>query len=1469
MNDTQVQWIGSSCGRHGSYTFYKGFKINSRGKEKSYCLGEFYFVRNSEDRPICIAELQLIWHDASIDSKLASARLYFKPENTPLGRHSIHGKDELLYADQKVIIKCEDMAQWECSGSSWTTGLIPTLETDFVPMKDVCIDKYTGKPENKYRLQNTPTTDDTPTEKIIILTFQAYCRYIALQKRLLTGITVAKSEITSLGGIIAPSKSTKIVFCRDCFSCPDLDQFHLSGEHKAPVLKGRPRKKKIRSSTLAKELKRKRFLADLERVKKNLPSKKIKLSESEEGTESDLSEESSKSYESMDEDKPCVAVETPLNKIRQPNGFLHMKIKQEAKVISISENELKNTIPPPLVPTSKVKLVPALPPPLQKIIKIQTESSVVPKVDAGPPPLYPAAVQKIESVKKTSQSVPRLLPRVDVPGNNRMQGNEISSSSSKAYTAIKSRSIGLASSSASPTTTGTKPEMSTCNGMKSVDPLCNTGKQTLVDGKSSRVQPSDDMKMEGKENQQDSNKADVMIKTKKKRIRQPCNVKELNEEFADEDEKYFMRSLREFMKSRDTPISKIPALGFKRVNLWTMYNTAQKLGGYDMVTSKRLWRQVYDALGGSTTITSAATYTRRHYERLLLPYETYVRSQLNNKKGLPEQTQLPNTSSGQDSTSKGHPINSTNQAGTTTIDENNSVTKDSKTQSSHDNQRGTDSQPITATSNNNNSTLASLKASNDNTDLIKQSGSTKANAPVTTDSKLLIKNNISRHSASSSVVKVKPNGVIAPYSVSVQNIKKNNVTSSSFVVVTKSINDQSAPLIRSSTIALPKTSSASTLINKLDTHGSSNVIQNGTTVTPRTTAHESASSHSSRTIIIKTPVKNPTPETYPLSIKHEAVKVVQVQNPQNHSIGPPQQQVSVTSPKIYLPQKQSSQSNTSKENVGHRVNYMTKSGHPVSNEEGRTFAREKAYEPEKRSSEPTRTAAQNSSNHKRELKHVGEPIYQDHTPHHQTGNVRDSRTYEASSQQNIGRSSNKRRAQNDFIASDEMKRKIPDEGFPHRVVCHNQGEPIAKRRKTPSPSLTKVTNQPQDVIQDVTTQSHGTCHLAYRQNDAIYSSCHTIKAHDDGCGKLYNAHAGFNQGIQNERKVSHLEQIPVQQTNFQKEVVDLTESSVAKTSASDPIAYPKPSKSPSYTRITHTKQQYLVEDSCQRTEPRLYGNVHNTRVNQSKNLTASLGHPEDKQSKDSHLSRGHYKETYPNPQHNFRLVEEVKLPMSVERKQSKVKVEQNQLNSEVHRTITHRTFAESPDEHFQEWRRRQGMTQYPAYITVNQNEQTRRSSITEQPVTMCPHTPPIESRYLYVQENGAMHPRVIEEVPLILSSKPGMYYQEDSFYSGVPFYHGGWNTAGVADGVTFKGDPETISNNSHLRSSSCIFMPTSQMFGSAVPIAPLSPPVLNQDNVMSGQETVSIHPHLLMTSSYSHNHQMVSQNPTRPLHSYT
>ncbi|XP_068111233.1 AT-rich interactive domain-containing protein 5B isoform X2 [Hyperolius riggenbachi] len=93
------------------------------------------------------------------------------------------------------------------------------------------------------------------------------------------------------------------------------------------------------------------------------------------------------------------------------------------------------------------------------------------------------------------------------------------------------------------------------------------------------------------------------------------------------DEQAFLVALYKYMKERKTPIERIPYLGFKQINLWTMFQAAQKLGGYETITARRQWKHIYDELGGNPGSTSAATCTRRHYERLILPYERYLKGE--------------------------------------------------------------------------------------------------------------------------------------------------------------------------------------------------------------------------------------------------------------------------------------------------------------------------------------------------------------------------------------------------------------------------------------------------------------------------------------------------------------------------------------------------------------------------------------------------------------------------------------------------------------------------------------------------------------------------------------------------------------------------------------------------------------------------------------------------------------------------
>lgn len=59
-----------------------------------------------------------------------------------------------------------------------------------------------------------------------------------------------------------------------------------------------------------------------------------------------------------------------------------------------------------------------------------------------------------------------------------------------------------------------------------------------------------------------------------------------------------------------------------------------------MITRKKCWKKLYDTLGGDKRNTSAATLTRQHYERLLLPFERW-------SKGLPDTGDVPSPSSPQ------------------------------------------------------------------------------------------------------------------------------------------------------------------------------------------------------------------------------------------------------------------------------------------------------------------------------------------------------------------------------------------------------------------------------------------------------------------------------------------------------------------------------------------------------------------------------------------------------------------------------------------------------------------------------------------------------------------------------------------------------------------------------------------------------------------------------------------------------
>ncbi|XP_013419272.1 AT-rich interactive domain-containing protein 5B [Lingula anatina] len=401
MESSKIEFLGTPCGHHGPYTFYKAIKYSLGNKSQILSLGEFFYVKHSEDAPICIGEVQLLWVDKNTCHDLSSVRLYFLPEHTPEGKQQYHGEDEILAVSEKIVLKIEDLLKWMVYDVTWTAGSKAIYSAD---EKNDDIDIQNNIITKSFSNNSALDWKDIEKEKkalgvcnsmkgteVIILSYSQYCRYKAILKRL-EGVTdkwLRNTLVCAIGGFTFNSKNARILFCKDTFEHPELEELEVRCDELAPNLKGRPRKKK--------------------RLKK----------------ESSIESESGEESTSMDS-------------------------------VSFKKSQAR--------------------------------------------------------------------------GERR-------------------------------------------NG-KSMSP----------------------------------------------------------KDMAEAD---FLAALYKFMRNRQSPITKVPSLGFKTIDLYYFYSSAQKYGGYEQITNKRLWKHLYDKLGGNPGSTSAATCTRRHYEKLLLPFERYVKGELHKPLPVP------------------------------------------------------------------------------------------------------------------------------------------------------------------------------------------------------------------------------------------------------------------------------------------------------------------------------------------------------------------------------------------------------------------------------------------------------------------------------------------------------------------------------------------------------------------------------------------------------------------------------------------------------------------------------------------------------------------------------------------------------------------------------------------------------------------------------------------------------------------
>ncbi|XP_075072438.1 AT-rich interactive domain-containing protein 5B isoform X1 [Mixophyes fleayi] len=435
MEPNSLKWVGSPCGLHGPYIFYKAFQFHLEDRPRILSLGDFFLVRCKPEDPICIAELQLLWEERTSKQLLSSSKLYFLPEDTPLGRNSDHGEDEVIAVSEKVIVKLEDLVKWAQSNfSKWKCGLralpLKLKELGKNGQKD-CVLKYRQSTLNSglnfkdVFKEKTELGEDENDGNVMVLSYPQYCRYRSILKRIQAkpSSVLADQFVQALGGIPIINKNTKILYCRDTFDHPTLIDNESICDEFAPNLKGRPRKK-----------------------------------------------------------KQCPQRRDSVNGVKDASNIC------DGKTVAKVKCEVKTTLPKAKTANGNFR-------------KISTEDK--PKAAAG-------------------------------------------------------------------------------NGSKTEE----------------------------------------------------CRA----------DEQAFLVALYKYMKERRTPIERIPYLGFKQINLWTMFQAAQKLGGYETITARRQWKHIYDELGGNPGSTSAATCTRRHYERLILPYERFIKGE-EDKPLPPVKPRKPDTNS--------------------------------------------------------------------------------------------------------------------------------------------------------------------------------------------------------------------------------------------------------------------------------------------------------------------------------------------------------------------------------------------------------------------------------------------------------------------------------------------------------------------------------------------------------------------------------------------------------------------------------------------------------------------------------------------------------------------------------------------------------------------------------------------------------------------------------------------------------
>ncbi|KAF0297645.1 AT-rich interactive domain-containing protein 5B [Amphibalanus amphitrite] len=256
MSNQRVQMVGSSCGQHGSYTFYKAFSFGcgSGGRRRVLALGEFFFARlwPAAAEHVAVAELLAVFDDSGCDERLACLRLYFLPEHTPDGRLDCHGEDEILAVEERLTVRLEELVDVVVRPPRWTAGWYAGAAHDpSAPPATFCSSGVAAA-SGRLRLADVDRAkremgDTVAAEEpcALILSYDQYCRARGVMKRLesVSPQVYRHALVRALGGLQIPSRNTRLLYCRDQFEYPELDCHEIFCNHLAPKMKGRTKKK--------------------------------------------------------------------------------------------------------------------------------------------------------------------------------------------------------------------------------------------------------------------------------------------------------------------------------------------------------------------------------------------------------------------------------------------------------------------------------------------------------------------------------------------------------------------------------------------------------------------------------------------------------------------------------------------------------------------------------------------------------------------------------------------------------------------------------------------------------------------------------------------------------------------------------------------------------------------------------------------------------------------------------------------------------------------------------------------------------------------------------------------------------------------------------------------------------------------------------------------------------------------------